>query len=104
MYVDCVRNKNICKLYNVPDVPSFRYIAPGSDSAVDDGLTSVRGENLVGYMNLKCGIVLRRGVRGRNALPRERQLRRDVRPNQRAGLDGSPVHEQRRDDDADVMS
>ena len=53
--MDCFNNKNICKLYNIPDVPAFRYIAPGSDDAVDEGLKSVRGENIIGYMNEKCG-------------------------------------------------
>lgn len=53
--MDCFNNKNICKLYNIPDVPAFRYIALGSDDVVNEGLKSVRGENIIGYMNEKCG-------------------------------------------------
>ena len=36
-------------------VPSFRFIPAGEQYALDDGLVSARGENLIAYMNRKCG-------------------------------------------------
>ena len=55
MYVDCSRHPGLCGHYEVSAVPAFRYIAPGEQYAVDEKLTSVRGENIVPYMNAKCG-------------------------------------------------
>ena len=37
--------------------PSFRFLAPGAEFAVDEGLTSAHGENIIAYMNGKCGTI-----------------------------------------------
>ena len=52
--MDCSLHANLCGHFEVDVVPSFRFIAPGEQFAIDDNLTSVRGENIIAYMNQKC--------------------------------------------------
>lgn len=53
--MDCSLHANLCGHFEVDIVPSFRFIAAGEQYAVDDGLSSSRGENIIAYMNQKCG-------------------------------------------------
>lgn len=55
VYVDCSLHANLCGHFEIDVVPSFRFIAPGEQFAVDDNLISVHGENIIAYMNQKCG-------------------------------------------------
>ena len=53
--MDCSLHANLCGHFEVDVVPSFRFIPAGEQYALDDGLVSARGENLIAYMNRKCG-------------------------------------------------
>lgn len=54
-YVDCSLYPHLCSIHFVSSYPSFRFLAPGAEFAVDEGLTSAHGENIIAYMNGKCG-------------------------------------------------
>ena len=47
--MDCSLHANLCGHFEVDVVPSFRFIPAGEQYALDDGLVSARGENLIAY-------------------------------------------------------
>lgn len=55
VYVDCSLHPDLCKAHSISKVPSFRIKYATKEFAEDVALTSIHGENIVGFMNDVCG-------------------------------------------------